>query len=430
MSRRHGDTGSSQLGLPGTPVAAFAGPDAAARCRRPQQKIDQDQLKASQIHFAKIIELSTDAIISVDAEGRITLFNAGAEAMFGYRAVRILGKPLEILIPKRFRGRHRAHIAGFVAGGRGGMRRMGQRGEILARRKGGAEFPAEASIMHYQVQGERVLTAILRDISDRVAAEAARHEAARQAELANRAKSEFLANMSHELRTPLNAIIGFTEVMSRETFGPLGSARYRGYCKDIGEAGRHLLSLINDVLDVSKIEAGQMQPLEAEVDVAGAIHACLRMVRERAQTAGLSIHLQIADDLPPLFCDERLLKQMLLNLLSNAIKFTLEGSIAVTALVASDATLQISVADTGIGIAGADIPKALQPFGQVDSTITRKFGGTGLGLHLTRCMVELHGGHLDLTSTVGIGTTATLTFPARRLRPGQSKTLAEERIRA
>jgi PAS domain S-box-containing protein len=423
MSRRHGDTGS----LPG---AAGASDAPAAGRQRVQNQSIRDQLKASQVHFAKIIELSTDAIISVDSHGRITLFNTGAEAMFGYPAARVLGRPLEILIPKRFRGRHRAHIASFIGGDKGSMRRMGQRGEILARRKGGAEFPAEASIMHYIVQNEPVLTAILRDISDRVATEAARHEAMRQAELANRAKSEFLANMSHELRTPLNAIIGFTEVMTRETFGPLGSPRYRGYCKDIGEAGRHLLCLINDVLDVSKIEAGQMRPLESEVDVAAILQACLRMVRERALAADLLVHVNVADDLPALLCDERLLKQMLLNLLSNAIKFTLEGSITVNALVAADATLQISVADTGIGIAGADIPKALQPFGQVDSTLTRRFGGTGLGLHLTRSMVELHGGHLDLTSTIGIGTTATLTFPAGRLRPRRTRNFAEERIRA
>jgi PAS domain S-box-containing protein len=392
-------------------------------------------LQASQIHFAKIVELSTDAIISVDAQGRITLFNAGAEAMFGYPATRILGRPLDLLVPKRYRGRHRAHIAAFIADHHGSMRRMGQRGDILARRRGGAEFPAEASIMHYEINGERVLTAILRDISDRVATERARQEAVRQVELANRTKSDFLANMSHELRTPLNAIIGFTEVMSRETFGPLGGDRYRGYCKDIGEAGRHLLSLINDVLDVAKIEAGQMRPVLRRVDVAAAIRSCLRMVRQRIEAAGLLLRTEIDRDLPPLLCDERLLKQMLLNLLSNAIKFTPQGEVTVSAGRAAAGDCRISVSDTGIGIAEHDIPTALLPFGQIESSLSRKFGGTGLGLHLVRNMIELHGGHFDLSSELGRGTTATLVFPPRLVAGGEPDQFspvssAEERIRA
>ncbi|MBL8708420.1 MAG: PAS domain S-box protein [Rhodospirillaceae bacterium] len=419
MSERHGDT-----------VSADAGPvDAANPGARNRDQQILDLLEASLVHYAKIIELSTDAIVTVDDTGRITHFSAGAERMFGYAADRIIGRPLDILIPKRLRKRHRAHIAAFVSGD-GVTRHMGQRGEISARRRGGTEFPAEASIMQYELHGKRVLTAILRDVSDRVAADIERRDAYRQADLANRAKSDFLANMSHELRTPLNAIIGFTEVMTRETFGPLGSDRYRGYCKDIGEAGRHLLSLINDILDVAKIEAGELRPVEREVDVADAIRACLRMVRERVEAAGLSVRTEIARLLPLLHCDERLLKQMLLNLLSNAIKFTPAGAVTVRARLADNGDLRIEVADTGIGIASSDITKALQPFGQVDSTVARKFGGTGLGLHLVRIMVELHSGHLELKSTPGTGTVAILTFPAARLRPDTTREFAEERARA
>ena len=258
-----------------------------------------------------------------------------------------------------------------------------------------------------------------RDISERVGAEIALREAMQHAELANRAKSEFLANMSHELRTPLNAIIGFAEVMQRETFGPLGSSRYLTYCADIYTAGSHLLSVINDVLDMAKIEAGGLTAHAEEVDIGSVISTCVQMVRERIEGAGLDLTQEIAEDLPLLIADERLLKQMLLNLLSNAVKFTPKGGIDVSAPLAPDGELVIAVADSGIGMAPADIPKAMQAFGQIDSTFNRKFGGTGLGLHLVRSMAELQGGRLQFDSTLGIGTTARLVFEADRLAPTQ-----------
>jgi PAS domain S-box-containing protein len=258
-----------------------------------------------------------------------------------------------------------------------------------------------------------------RDISERVGAELAMREAKRHAELANRAKSEFLANMSHELRTPLNAIIGFAEVMQRETFGPLGSARYRTYCADIHHAGTHLLSVINDVLDVAKIEAGRLLAHDEDIDIKAVILGCVQMVRERASGAGLYLVVDVAPDLPSLRADERLLRQMLLNLLSNAVKFTPQGGITIGAKRAQTGELLIEVKDTGIGIAPADIPKAMQAFGQIDSTFNRKVGGTGLGLHLVRNMVELQGGTLQLESTPSLGTTARLVFPSDRLHPGR-----------
>ena len=242
-----------------------------------------------------------------------------------------------------------------------------------------------------------------------------------EAELANRAKSAFLANMSHELRTPLNAIIGFSEIMQQELLGPLGSARYHGYVRDIRESGRHLLQIINDILDLSRIEAGQMQINEEPVDLSRVAVACLRMVDERARAHNLKLATDLPAGLPQVRGDERLLKQVLLNLLSNAVKFTMDGGeVRTVARVAGDGWLELSVADDGIGMAPEQIPQALQPFTQIDSSLSRRFEGTGLGLPLVKSMVELHGGRLLIDSAVGRGTRVTVRLPPERLVAGQS----------
>jgi signal transduction histidine kinase len=232
---------------------------------------------------------------------------------------------------------------------------------------------------------------------------------------ANRAKSEFLANMSHELRTPLNAIIGFSELMIGEMFGPLGE-RYRDYINDIHDSGRHLLTVINDILDLSKIEAGRMEVADEVFDLRGTVDSILRMAAERAAAGGIAIEVLLPEPPPQLCADERMIKQILINLLSNAIKFTHSGGrITIGAAPQEDGGIALSVADTGIGIPADDLPNVGNPFWQIDGGLNRKFEGTGLGLSLCKRMTEMHGGTLVIASEVGVGTTVTVRLPAARL---------------
>ena len=237
-------------------------------------------------------------------------------------------------------------------------------------------------------------------------------QASETAESASRAKSEFLANMSHELRTPLNAIIGFSEIMEREMFGPLGHARYKEYSGDILSSGQHLLALINDILDMSKIEAGKLTLRPEALELPEIIEDVVRLIRTRAEAGGLILALDIPE-LPAVEADYRALKQILLNLLTNAVKFTPRGGrVEVAAKARIDGRVQVSVTDTGIGIAEADLARLAKPFEQIESQHAKTQQGTGLGLALTKSLVEGHGGALEIKSRSGIGTTVSFSLPA------------------
>ncbi|HVG37084.1 MAG TPA: ATP-binding protein, partial [Thermoplasmata archaeon] len=231
----------------------------------------------------------------------------------------------------------------------------------------------------------------------------------RQLEAASQHKSEFLANMSHELRTPLNAIIGFSEVLSEKMFGDVNDKQAE-YLQDILESGRHLLSLINDILDLSKIEAGRMELEQAEFDLPQAIQNALTLVRERALRRGIALHDVIDDRVADIRADERKVKQVILNLLSNAIKFTPEGGRIEVRAMPADGTIEVSVTDTGVGIAPEDQETVFEEFRQV-GTADKKAEGTGLGLALSRKFIELHGGKIWVQSEVGRGSTFTFTLP-------------------
>ncbi|MBT3334651.1 MAG: hypothetical protein HN394_24370, partial [Rhodospirillaceae bacterium] len=260
---------------------------------------------------------------------------------------------------------------------------------------------------------------VLVDITDLKQREAELAAARDEAETANRAKSEFLALMSHELRTPLNAVLGFSDILKDETYGPHDDSRYLEYAHHIHDSGSHLLQIINEILDLSTIEAGKYQIFDEDINLSMSFDDVRRMMGGLAQDAGLILDLECDNDLPALRGDLRTIRQMLINLISNAIKFTpAGGSVTVTAKRTNASTgggLLVQVADTGVGIAAQDIPKVLMPFGQIEGPMARKHQGTGLGLPLVRSFMQLHDGKMSIDSVLGEGTTLSLHFPQERL---------------
>jgi PAS domain S-box-containing protein len=287
----------------------------------------------------------------------------------------------------------------------------------LPRRDGGTSYCSMSGKPHYDASGRFLgfrgvgsnITAVIHDAL-------VLRQAKERAEIANRAKSEFLANVSHELRTPLNAILGFSEIIKKQLFGPDAGQRYASYAGDIHLSGEHLLAIIDEILDLSKIEAGHTKLQVSEVSVTDIIHATRALLGNRFQQAELNLTVNLPDQDLVLRVDERRIKQALLNLLSNALKFTARGGlVTLCATPGADAGFAFVVRDTGIGIAAKDIDIVLAPFGQVESAFSRKHHGTGLGLPLARSLVELHDGKLILESEVGVGTSVTLWLPAERL---------------
>ncbi len=273
-----------------------------------------------------------------------------------------------------------------------------------------------------EVRGKPIpagMVATYTDVTPRRRAENELRLARDAAEAASRAKSDFLANVSHELRTPLNAIIGCSEVMLARLFGPMPE-KYGEYARDIHQSGTWLLTIINDLLDVAKIEAGRLELREAVMDLRDCIEQAMRIVRERADKAGLALRFECRESAARMWADPKAIRQILLNLLSNAIKFTRRGGTIAVALETASGRLRLAVRDTGIGIAAEDIAKVLAPFGQVAGPMNRRHQGTGLGLPLVKSLAELHGAQFSITSEFGRGTEVAIAFAPERLRAARA----------
>jgi PAS domain S-box-containing protein len=372
-----------------------------------------------------ILRSAGEGIYGVNREGRTTFVNPAAAKMIGWEAEDLIGKlQHDILHHTKADGSPHPWAGSpiYLTAREGSVQHVS---DDIFWRKDGSNFSVEYVSTPIRERGGIIgAVVIFRDISEQKRVQAAVLAAKEQAEIATRAKSVFLANMSHELRTPLNAILGFSDILQQSGTLPIAAGKVPEYAGDIHAAGQHLLSLINDILDMSKIESGAFELEDEFIDIAEVVRFSLTMVQGRATEHRIALLLDIAEDLPPLRADIRKLKQILVNLLSNGIKFTDSGG-RVTLKARCDAARGhvIQIIDTGIGIAPEDIATALAPFLQIDSKLSRKYEGTGLGLPLTKAIVEMHGGTLDLQSEVGVGTTVTVRFPADRIvaPPGSAR---------
>jgi PAS domain S-box-containing protein len=359
-----------------------------------------DRKKAEQ-KFRGLLEAAPDAMVIVSRDGRITLVNSQMERLFGYTRDELIGQPVEILVPDRYHGQHTKHRNGFF--GQPRARAMGAGLQLYGRRRDGSEFPVEISLSPLETEEGVFVTGAIRDATERRLFEKTLQDA-------SRLKSEFLANMSHELRTPLNGIIGFSELLVDGKAGELNTTQ-KEFLGDVLASGRHLLRLINGVLDLSKIEAGRMDLLPETFVLRAAIDEACAVATNAASDRTITLLVNVAADIVEVTLDRHKFMQILYNLLSNAFKFTDNGGQVELGAFREGHSLRLDVRDSGVGIRAEDLPKLFAEFQQLDSGAARRQQGTGLGLALTRRLVELHGGSVHVESTAGVGSCFTVILP-------------------
>jgi PAS domain S-box-containing protein len=366
----------------------------------------EEALQISEHRFHRMMDASPNGMFFRDLNGRFLIANNAYQNIYK-NPVSVVGKTISDINPPQHAKIYHQHDNEVIASGNVTEHEFERkRNERETRHYSAVRFPIFDSKGNIEGVG-----GIISNITLRKQAEMALIRAMDDLAKSSQAKSAFLAHMSHELRTPLNAIMGFSELMETHTFGPLGAVQYDEYVANIHSSGQHLLELIDDVLDLSKIEAGQVDVQLEPIDVEELISGSITLVRGEAKAHDMNLYTQVANNLPHLLADRRMVKQMLFNLLSNAIKFTRQdGEIKVVADLADNGGIRISVVDSGIGIAKDDIPIVITPYGQIIPTDGKSTKGTGLGIPLVVEFLKLHEGLLEIDSEVDVGTTMTLAF--------------------
>ncbi|MYM23785.1 PAS domain S-box protein [Duganella sp. FT135W] len=367
--------------------------------------------KLVEARYDGILESMPDAIIMANAAGRIVLANSQAEELFGYPRGALRGKVLEQLMPARFRGVHMAHRSAFAA--QPLVRPMGSGRDLYGLRSDGTEFPVEISLSPISTEEGTLVMSAIRDIGERKRFELALQEKNVELAKAVAAKDRFLTGMSHELRTPLNAIIGFTGTMLMKLPGPINDEQNK-QLRMVQSSARHLLSLINDLLDLTRIESGKMELDVAPLPCRALIDEVLSSFKPQARSKGLALEFEPSHEEVTVSSDRRAVQQILMNLVHNAIKFTNNGTVQVRlarSMVGARSCATISVSDTGIGIGNEQRNGLFQAFSQLDATALRQFEGTGLGLHLSRKLASLLQGEILFDSEYGVGSVFTLALP-------------------
>ncbi|MBM4070044.1 MAG: response regulator [Planctomycetes bacterium] len=368
------------------------------------ERLAKETAEAATRRIGAVLDTAVDAIITIDERGLIESINPATERLFGYSAPELLGQNVNVLMPPPYRDEHDSYLQNYLT--TGNKRIIGFGREVTGLRKGGVIFPLELSVSEVILPDRRLFTGFVRDISERKRSEEALHRAKEAAEAANRAKSPFLANMSHEIRTPMNGVLG----MTRLTLETELSSLQREYIELAHHSAESLLDIINDILDFSKIEAGKFTLDIVSFSLNDWIQNVLKEIAIRAHAKNLELNADIDPDVPDaLLGDPGRLRQVLVKLLGNAVKFTEQGEIELavrkSAQTGDEIWLEFSVRDTGIGIVPGKLDHMFEPFEQADTSITRKYGGTGLGLTISSRLVSLMGGTLEAQSEVGVGST-------------------------